>query len=123
MILGVTEGRGVECGNDVYFSFVDGKIVFSIYRDVPGVRMDRREPNVVKSFSVEEWTAINEYLFSLFGDNVNEVEEEEERVKGLPKVISGTGGLPSAKNYPPNQETAKVSGATSEGDKSVSEKD
>ncbi len=62
------EGRGICCGNEVYFDYVDGEVVMTMYRDMPGVRMDRRDPNVIKSFSVDQWGEINEYLKETLDD-------------------------------------------------------
>ena len=58
----LVKGRGICCENEVYFDYVDGEIVMTMYRDVPGVRMDRRAPNVIKSFSINQWEEINGYL-------------------------------------------------------------
>ena len=58
----LVKGRGICCENEVYFDYVDGEIVMTMYRDVPGVRMDRRAPNVIKSFSINQWEEINRYL-------------------------------------------------------------
>ncbi|KKL97075.1 hypothetical protein LCGC14_1838070, partial [marine sediment metagenome] len=61
-IMELVKGRGICCENEVYFDYVDGEIVMTMYRDVPGVRMDRRAPNVIKSFSINQWEEINGYL-------------------------------------------------------------
>ncbi|KKK94078.1 hypothetical protein LCGC14_2686480, partial [marine sediment metagenome] len=70
------EGRGVTSGNDVYFIFdlETDSVVMATYRDVPGVSLDKRQPNVVKTFSKEEWGEINDFL----GAGAREGEEEDE---------------------------------------------
>ncbi len=64
----LVKGRGICSGNEVYFDYVDGEVVMTMYRDMPGVRMDRRDPNVIKSFSVGQWGEINEYLRETLDD-------------------------------------------------------
>ena len=58
------EGRGVTSGNDVYFIYdaENEVVVVRTYRDAPGVRSDRLMPNVVKTFSKDEWIDINKFL-------------------------------------------------------------
>ncbi|KKL08840.1 hypothetical protein LCGC14_2571830, partial [marine sediment metagenome] len=78
------EGRGVCCGNEVYFDYVDGEVVMTMYRDMPGVRSDRLKPNVIKTFVPAQWGEINEYLMGTL-DRVegvfNDVEEEAEEAE------------------------------------------
>ncbi len=64
----LVEGRGINCENEVYFDYVDGEIVMTMYRDMAGVRMDRRDPNVIKSFSIDQWEEINGYLREVLDD-------------------------------------------------------
>ena len=73
------DGRGISCGNDVYFNYIDGRVVMLMYRDVPGVAMANRDPNVVKSFSPAQWGEINDYLLGVSHDeeSVEETPEEE----------------------------------------------
>ena len=83
-IMDYVEGRGVCCGNEVYFDYVDGKVVMTMYRDMPGVRSDRLKPNVIKTFVPAQWGEINEYLMGtldrvegVFNDDEEEAEEAE----------------------------------------------
>ena len=64
----IINGRGINCENEVYFDYVDGEIVMTMYRDMAGVRMDRRDPNVIKSFSIDQWEEINGYLRETLDD-------------------------------------------------------
>ena len=92
------EGRGIQCGNEVYFNYVDGEVVMTTYRDVPGVRMDRRDPNVIKTFSIEQWGKINEFLretlddvegvFSDGDENEGEVFEPADSAEAEPTSLS-----------------------------------
>ena len=69
-IMDYVNGRGICCGNEVYFDYVDGNVVMKMYRDMPGVRMDRLQPNIIKTFSVDQWRELNKYL----GETVDKVE-------------------------------------------------
>ena len=89
----VVDGRGICCGNEVYFNYVDGEVVMTMYRDVPGVRMDRRDPNVIKTFSRDKWDAICRYLMEtldkvegVFVDDFDEDEEKKE-LKKLEEMV------------------------------------
>ena len=79
------EGRGVTSGNDVYFIFdaENDVVVMAMYKDAPGVRSDLLKPNVIKSFTKDEWGSINEFLSAGAADRDEEEEEEdvdEERI-------------------------------------------
>ncbi|HEC64135.1 MAG TPA: hypothetical protein ENI23_02445 [bacterium] len=123
MDLGIIEGRGISSGNEVFFIFnreID-KVVMATYRDMPGVPLDRREPNLIKTFSIEEWTEINKFLAA--GADNYEDEFEGEGVVGeisesdkeeyekpdispeLPKVVSG---VPSMTNNEEEKEDGKI---------------
>ncbi|KKK78754.1 hypothetical protein LCGC14_2840360, partial [marine sediment metagenome] len=89
----VVKGRGITEGNEVYFDYVDGEVVMTMYRDVPGVRMDRRDPNVIKTFSRDKWDAICRYLMEtldkvegVFVDDFDEDEEKKE-LKKLEEMV------------------------------------
>ena len=75
------EGRGVTSGNEVYFIFDadNDVVVMATYRDAPGVRSDLLKPNIVKTFSKDEWGDINEFLAAGASEN-----EEEEEVESSP---------------------------------------
>ncbi|HEC66961.1 MAG TPA: hypothetical protein ENI23_16925 [bacterium] len=87
------EGRGVTSGNDVYFIFdrENDVVVMATYRDAPGVRSDLLQPNLTKTFSVDEWVAINRFL-SVGRDDYDEDEDkekgddEDEEKRGLAKL-------------------------------------
>ena len=70
------EGRGISNGNDVYFIFdaENDVVVMATYRDAPGVRSDLLQPNIIKTFSKDEWGDINEFLSA----GANQYEEDEE---------------------------------------------
>ena len=76
------EGRGVTSGNEVYFIFdaENDVVVMAMYRDAPGVRSDLLKPNIVKTFSKDEWGDINEFLSA----GANEGEEEAEEAESSP---------------------------------------
>ena len=78
------KGRGICCENEVYFDYVDGEVVMTMYRDVPGVRMDRRAPNVIKSFSINQWEEINGYLRETL-DEVEGVFDDRDEGEGEAK--------------------------------------
>ena len=105
------------------------------YRDMPGVPLDRREPNLIKTFSKEEWIEINRFLSAgadeyldktnLFEDvfegegivgkisESDKIENEDEDVFGgkgvpLPKVVSN--GIPSMTNSEENGENSGQAG-------------
>ena len=87
------KGRGICCGNEVYFDYVDGEVVMTMYRDMPGVRMDRRSPNVIKSFSVGQWGDINKYLGETL-DKFEGVFSDDEDVAGDDVIeIDSKGGV------------------------------
>jgi hypothetical protein len=92
----LVKGRGINCENEVYFDYVDGEVVMTIYRDMPGVRMDRRDPNVIKVFSVDQWGEINKYLMETLDDvegvysDDDEGEGEDEEEVTVPIVPSLT---------------------------------
>ena len=102
MDLGIIEGRGITSGNEVYFIFnrETDKVVVATYRDMPGVPLDRREPNLIKTFSKDEWTEINRFLSAGADDYEDEFEDEPDGK--LPKYedeeerpdISPEGNLP-----------------------------
>jgi hypothetical protein len=90
----LVKGRGINCENEVYFDYVDGEVVMTIYRDMPGVRMDRRDPNVIKTFSVDQWGEVNKYLMETL-DDVEGVfsdddRDEEEEIQEKFDPITGT---------------------------------
>ncbi len=128
----VIEGRGICCENEVYFDLVDGVVVMTMYRDMPGVPMDRREPNVIKRFSVEMW---NEITVHLLGSDDDEEEEAPEVASSLLSMTQGTESAATIMSHisQPNkeengqtstdQEAPKVDGTAPEGDQSVSEED
>ena len=78
------EGRGVTSGNEVYFIFdaENDVVVMATYKDAPGVRSDLLKPNIVKTFSKDEWGDINEFLSA--GASENEEEEEAEEAESSP---------------------------------------
>ena len=78
------EGRGVTSGNEVYFIFdaENDVVVMATYRDAPGVRSDLLQPNIIKTFSKDEWGDINEFLSA--GANGYEEEEEAEEAESSP---------------------------------------
>ncbi len=88
------EGRGICCGNEVYFDYVDGEVVMTMYRDMPGVRSDRLKPNVIKTFSIDQWGELNEYLRVTLNDvegvfnDGDGSEEVEETLKGKDRKVS-----------------------------------
>ena len=98
------DGRGISCGNDVYFDYVDGNVVMKMYRDMPGVRMDRLQPNVIKTFSVDQWGELNKYL----GETLDKVEgvfndvdiEEEEALKKLEEMKVDEAFAPKVRDLP-----------------------
>ena len=102
------DGRGISCGNDVYFNYIDGRVVMSMYRDVPGVAMARRDPNVVKSFTPAQWGEVNDYLLGVSHDEESPeetLEEEEVTVPGpnivsAPSLKTGQGVLPQVSGIP-----------------------
>ncbi|KKN22420.1 hypothetical protein LCGC14_0915440 [marine sediment metagenome] len=86
----VIDGRGISCGNEVYFDYVDGEVVITMYRDVPGVRMDVRAPNVIKAFSKEDWVVIQAFLMRLFWPTLAGKHEKVEGVfSDLIDVLAG----------------------------------
>ena len=138
------EGRGISNGNGAYFIFdaETDRVVMATYRDVPGVSLDRRQPNVVKTFSKEEWAGINDFIragarededipetfsneFSneLDEDVVGKISEDDKEEVALPKVASSGDGIPSMSNSEENvensgqasgEEATKVNGSTPE---------
>ena len=78
------EGRGVTSGNEVYFIFdaENDVVVMATYSDAPGVRSDLLQPNIIKTFSKDEWGDINEFLSA--GARENEEEEEAEEAESSP---------------------------------------
>ncbi len=74
------EGRGVTSGNEVYFIFdaENDVVVMATYRDMPGVRSDLLKPNIIKTFSKDEWGDINEFLSAGANEGEEEAEEAEE---------------------------------------------
>ena len=73
------EGRGVTSGNDVYFIYdaENDVVVMAMYKDAPGVRSDRLMPNVIKSFTKDEWGSINEFLGAGAADRDKEEEDDD----------------------------------------------
>ncbi|KKL27790.1 hypothetical protein LCGC14_2381640 [marine sediment metagenome] len=80
------EGRGVTSGNEVYFIFdaENDVVVMATYRDAPGVRSDLLKPNIVKTFSKDEWGDINEFLSAGASENEEEEAEEAEEAESSP---------------------------------------
>ena len=137
----LVEGRGISSGNEVFFIFNReiNKVVMATYRDMPGVPLDKREPNIIKTFSKDEWIEINRFLSAgadeyLDKTNLFEDEFEGEGIVGkisesdkieevaLPKVSSNS--IPSMTNSEENgensrqagsKEATKVNGSASEG--------
>ena len=91
------EGRGVTSGNDVYFIYdaENDVVVMAMYKDAPGVRSDRLMPNVIKSFTKDEWGSINEFL--LAGADKY---EEEEGLKKLEEMKVDESFAPKVRDFP-----------------------
>ncbi len=133
------EGRGITPGNEVFFIFNReiNKVVMATYRDMPGVPLDRREPNLIKTFSIEEWTEINKFLAAgadEYLDKTNLFEDEYEEPDISPKLPKVTSNLPSMTSNEEEKEDGKIDsdggekapetdGSASKGSKGVSEKD
>ncbi len=108
----VVKERGICCGNEVYFNYVDGEVVMTMYKDVPGVRMDRRDPNVVKTFSRDDWGDINKYLMETLdkcfqGYAKREEVKEAESSPLFQQVIPEPAELPKANSIPKMTENDK----------------
>ena len=75
------EGRGISNGNEVYFIFdaENDVVVMATYKNAPGVRSDLLQPNIIKTFSKDEWGDINEFL-SAGRDDYDEDEDEDDDV-------------------------------------------
>lgn len=71
----LSEDRGIEC-QGVCFNFVDGKIVLSVYQNLPGIKRDLAGTTFLRSFTIDDWLAVNKYLRDAAGD-IEEDEEEE----------------------------------------------
>ena len=128
----VVKGRGITEGNEVYFDYVDGEVVMTMYRNVPGVRMDRRDPNVIKTFSRDDWDAVCRYLMKtldkvegVFVDDFNDKEEVKEaessplfqqvvpetsKANGIPKMSNAEAILPENKVPAMTKEEMKENG-------------
>ena len=81
----LSEDRGLEC-QGICFVLTDGKIVLSVYKNLPGIRRDLAGTSFLRAFTIDDWKAINGYLMDAVSDSeevseipqVKEVEEEEE---------------------------------------------
>ena len=140
-MLETIEGRGISSGNEVFFIFNReiNKVVMATYRDMPGVPLDRREPNLIKTFSKEEWIEINRFLSAgadeyLDKTNLFEDEYEEPDISPegkLPKVASSLPAMTSNEEEKEDgkidsdggEETPETDGSASKGSEGVSEKD
>ena len=94
----VSEDRGIEC-QGVCFNLVDGKIVLAVYQDLPGIKRNLAGTTFLRSFTIDDWLAVNRYLRDMVGDvddmDVEKEEEEEEvipfRPIGVPSMTSEEG--------------------------------
>ena len=92
----LSEDRGLEC-QGVCFNFVDGKIVLSVYQNLPGIKRDLAGTTFLRSFTIDDWLAVNKYLRDAAGDIEEEEEEEEEeevvqfRPIGVPNMTKDEG--------------------------------
>ena len=107
------EGRGVTSGNEVYFIFdaENDVVVMATYKDAPGVRSDLLKPNIIKTFSKDEWGDINEFLSA--GARENEEEEEAEEAESSPlfqQIVPETSDLDSSMEAPDISLTANIAG-------------
>ncbi|MCH7756700.1 hypothetical protein IIC45_01270, partial [Patescibacteria group bacterium] len=63
----LSEDRGLEC-QGVCFNFVDGKIVLSVYQNLPGIKRNLAGTTFLRAFTIDDWKAINRYLRDAVGD-------------------------------------------------------
>jgi len=84
--------RGIEC-QGVCFNYADGEIVLSVYKNLPGVARELAGTSFQRTFSRDEWDAINKYLMKthddvegVFVDDFDEDEEKKE-LKKLEEMV------------------------------------
>ena len=81
----LSEDRGLEC-QGICFDLTDGKIVLSVYKNLPGIKRNLAGTSFLRSFTIDDWKAINGYLMDAVSDSeevseVPQVEEVEEEVE------------------------------------------
>ena len=72
----LSEDRGLE-SQGVCFDLTDGKIVLSVYKNLPGIKRNLAGTSFLRSFTIDDWKAINGYLMDAVGD-VEEIVRSEE---------------------------------------------
>ena len=76
-----SKDRGIEC-KGVYFNYVDGEVILSVYQNLPGIKRELAGTTFRKTFSIDQWGEINHYLMETLdkveGVFVDEEAEEEE---------------------------------------------
>ncbi len=97
------EGRGISNDNNVFFIFDAEKdvVVMATYRDVPGVRSDLLKPNIIKTFTKDEWGEINEFLMAGARE-----EEEKEGLKKLEEMKIDEAFAPKVMDLPKQDEVS-----------------
>ena len=92
----LSEDRGIEC-QGVCFDFIDGKIVLSVYQNLPGIKRHLAGTTFLKAFTIDDWKAVNGYLMDAVGDD-EDIEESERRddlsvhkVNNIPKMSAIVG--------------------------------
>ena len=74
----LSEDRGLEC-QGVCFDLTDGKIVLSVYKNLPGIKRNLAGTSFLRTFTIDDWKAINGYLMDCVGDEKEEVVIHSER--------------------------------------------
>jgi len=75
LIMEVSEDRGIEC-QGVCFDFIDGKIVLSIYQNLPGIKRHLAGTTFLKAFTIDDWKAVNRYLMDVIEPDIIEIDSE-----------------------------------------------
>ena len=100
-----SEDRGIEL-NGLCFNYVDGEVVLSVYKNLPGVTRKLAGTIFQRAFSPQEWEEINRFLMKTL-DRVegifNDVEEDEVVGESSPlfeQVVPESGEPPKANSIP-----------------------